>query len=74
MLADVNACDCTQVLYEHHKRNCTESRLWEKKKKNPLPHWACISNEPDLILVLRKSFQLSTMLHKILTLYKHMLE
>ena len=32
---DVNACDCTQGMYGHHKRVCAESVLWEK---NPLPH------------------------------------
>ena len=30
----VDACDCTRGLYEHRKRDCTESWLWEK---NPLP-------------------------------------
>ena len=34
MLTDVDACDCTRGLYEHRKRVCTESRLWEKLK-NP---------------------------------------
>ena len=32
---DVNAHNCTQEVYEHHKRVCTESWFWEK---NPLPH------------------------------------
>ena len=37
---DVNACDCTWrgggKLYQHHKRICVESWLWEK---GPLLHW-----------------------------------
>ena len=32
---DVPACNCTQGLYGHRKRVCTESWLWEK---NPLLH------------------------------------
>ena len=35
--ADVNACNCTQGLYRHCKRVCTERWLWEK---NLFPHWA----------------------------------
>ena len=34
MLTDVDACDCIRGLYEHRKRVCTETRLWEKLK-NP---------------------------------------
>ena len=39
---DVSACDCTQGLYGHCKRACTESGLWEKK--NPFPHRTGESN------------------------------
>ena len=31
----VDACDCTQGLYKHHKRVCAESRL---REKNLMPH------------------------------------
>ena len=37
MCTDVNAFGCTQGVYRHHNRVCTESWLWEK---NPLPHEA----------------------------------
>ena len=45
-LTDVDACDCTQGLYGHHKTVCPKGQIWEK---NPLPHQGLA---PTLILCL----------------------
>ena len=46
---DLDACDCTQGLYEHRKRVCTASCLWEKNR------WSHRGLEPAS--VLRLAFQ-----------------
>ena len=59
---DVDACSCTQGLYNHHKIVCIGSSFWEQ---NPLLHWGL-----KAMSVLHLAFQsdvlpteLSTPLH-----------
>ena len=39
-------CVCTQELYKHYKRICSESWRWEKKSLATLGSWACVRIAP----------------------------
>ena len=61
MHLDVKACVCTQGLYGHRKRVCTESCHWEK---NPLPH-----QEIEPASVACQSDTLPTELHPLFDIF-----